>query len=110
MAEMASILDPRPQEQSEARAEVAFHVGSAFQALNDLLDLLALPRSVSMDSNKDGGGRTMMNDHGYSAKRQSCHLHIEAATSALSRCGLEETDGQAKPPNIMTGVVGVSVL
>lgn len=90
MAEMASILDQRPQEQSGARVKMAFHVGSAFQALDHLLDLMALPRSVGMDSNEDVGGRTMMNNRGYSAKRQSCHLHIEAATSAPSRCGLEE--------------------
>lgn len=90
MAEMASILDQRPREQSDALAEMAFHVGSAFQALDDLLDVLALTQSLGKDSGKDIGKRTMMSYRGEAATRHSYQSHLKAANSALSRCGVEE--------------------
>ncbi|MEA3536994.1 polyprenyl synthetase family protein [Rhizobium sp. CC-YZS058] len=90
MAEMACILDQRSSDQSEALAEMAFHVGSAFQALDDLLDVLALTQSLGKDSGKDIGKRTLMSERGEANTRRSYYSHIGFATSALRRCGVED--------------------
>ncbi|MFP5077998.1 polyprenyl synthetase family protein [Rhizobium sp. YIM 134829] len=90
MAEMSSILDVRPDHQSEALTEMAFHIGSAFQALDDLLDVIALKETLGKDIGKDLGKMTMVSDRGEAATRCLYISHLEAAERALGRCGVEQ--------------------
>ncbi|MCF6370341.1 polyprenyl synthetase family protein [Rhizobium halophilum] len=90
MAEMASVLDDRSDEQAEALGELAFHVGSAFQALDDLLDATAVSSLLGKDIGKDLGKSSMVNDRGEAATRRSYMFHFDAANAAVSRCGVEE--------------------
>lgn len=90
MAEMASILSNRCEEEAAGLSELAFHIGSAFQALDDLLDATAAPGYLGKDTGKDIGKSTMINDRGEAATRLTYLFHLESATSALARCGVEE--------------------
>ncbi|HEV7436884.1 MAG TPA: polyprenyl synthetase family protein [Pseudorhizobium sp.] len=90
MAEMASVLDDRSDEQAEALRELAFHVGSAFQALDDLLDATAVSSLLGKDIGKDLGKSSMVNERGEAATRRSYMFHFDAANAAVSRCGVEE--------------------
>ena len=90
MAEMASILENRPDDQAEALSELAFHVGSAFQALDDLLDATAPVALVGKDVGKDHGKSSMLNDRGEVATRNSYLFHLNSANAVLPRCGLQE--------------------
>lgn len=90
MADMASILSDQPAPEAEALTEFAFHVGSAFQALDDLLDAIAETCVLGKDSGKDADRRTMVNDKGEAETRRAYLTHLEAANMALTRCGVEE--------------------
>jgi len=90
MAEMASILSNRPAAEEAALSELAFHVGSAFQALDDLLDATAPTGSLGKDLGKDIGKSSMINDRGEAATRSAYSFHLESANTALGRCGVEE--------------------
>lgn len=90
MAEMASILSNRCEEEAAGLSELAFHIGSAFQALDDLLDATAAPGYLGKDIGKDIGKSTMINDRGEAATRLTYLFHLESANSALARCGVEE--------------------
>ncbi|MCO5734755.1 polyprenyl synthetase family protein [Rhizobium sp. SSA_523] len=90
MAEMAALLDARPSDQATALAEFAFHLGSAFQALDDLLDAISAPAVLGKNTGKDGGKSSMVNDRGAGATRLAYMSHLDAANLALSRCGVDE--------------------
>ncbi len=90
MAEMASILGNRPEPEQAALSELAFHVGSAFQALDDLLDATAPMSALGKDIGKDIGKSSMINDRGEAATRSVYSFHLESANTALARCGVEE--------------------
>ncbi|MCJ8521728.1 geranylgeranyl diphosphate synthase type II [Pseudorhizobium tarimense] len=90
MAEMASILSDRCEEEAAGLSELAFHIGSAFQALDDLLDATAGPGSIGKDIGKDVGKSTMITDRGEVATRLTYLCHLQSANAALARCGVEE--------------------
>jgi geranylgeranyl diphosphate synthase type II len=90
MADMASVLSQRPTHQEAALTEFAFHVGSAFQALDDLLDTLGGANVLGKDSDQDSDRDTMVNEKGEAATRRSYIDHLNAANLALSFCGVEE--------------------
>jgi geranylgeranyl diphosphate synthase type II len=90
MAEMATILSDRPPHQAEALTAFAFHVGSAFQALDDLLDAIVGSNVLGKDSGQDAERSTMANERGLPATRQSYIFHLDAANRTLPRCGVEE--------------------
>ncbi|MFN7024491.1 MAG: polyprenyl synthetase family protein [Pseudorhizobium sp.] len=90
MAEMASILSNRCEEEAAGLSEFAFHIGSAFQALDDLLDATAAPGYLGKDIGKDVGKSTMINDRGEAATRLTYLSHLEMANAALARCGVEQ--------------------
>lgn len=90
MAEMASILSDRSEEETAGLSELAFHIGSAFQALDDLLDATAVPGSLGKDIGKDVGKSTMINDRGEAGTRLCYLSHLELANAALARCGVEQ--------------------
>jgi geranylgeranyl diphosphate synthase type II len=90
MAEMASIVSNRDDAEAAALLELAFHVGSAFQALDDLLDATAPMGLLGKDIGKDIGKSSMINDRGEAATRLAYLSHLESANAALARCGVEE--------------------
>ncbi len=90
MAEMASILSDHRKEEAAGLLELAFHIGSAFQALDDLLDATAAPGYLGKDIGKDIGKSTMISDRGEAGTRLAYQLHLECANSALTRCRVEE--------------------
>lgn len=90
MAEMAAILSNRCEEEAAGLLELAFHIGSAFQALDDLLDATAAPGYLGKDVGKDVGKSTMINDRGEAATRLNYLSHLELAHAALARCGVEQ--------------------
>ncbi|CAD7050137.1 polyprenyl synthetase family protein [Pseudorhizobium halotolerans] len=90
MAEMASILSDRGEEETVGLSDLAFHIGSAFQALDDLLDATAAPEDLGKNVGKDIGKSTMINDRGEAATRRTYLSHLNSANEALARCGIEE--------------------
>lgn len=90
MADMASILSNRGEEEAAGLLDLAFHIGSAFQALDDLLDATAAPGYLGKDIGKDVGKSTMINDRGEAATRLNYLSHLESAGAALPRCGVEQ--------------------
>jgi geranylgeranyl diphosphate synthase, type II len=90
MAEMASILSQRPVHEQTALTEFAFHLGSAFQALDDLMDAIAATGVVGKDTGKDVGRDTIVNAKGKAATRRSYISHLNAANLSLPNCGVEE--------------------
>ncbi|WP_281979037.1 polyprenyl synthetase family protein [Pseudorhizobium flavum] len=90
MAEMASILSDRGEEETAGLSDLAFHIGSAFQALDDLLDATAAPEHIGKNVGKDIGKSTMINDRGEAATRLTYLSHLNSANEALARCGIEE--------------------
>jgi geranylgeranyl diphosphate synthase type II len=90
MAEMASIVSNRDDAEAAALSELAFHVGSAFQALDDLLDATAPTGLLGKDIGKDIGKSSMINDRGEEATRLAYLFHLDSANAALARCGVEE--------------------
>jgi geranylgeranyl diphosphate synthase type II len=90
IAEMASILSNRVDQEAAALSELGFHVGSAFQALDDLLDATAPTGLLGKDIGKDIGKSSMINDRGEVATRLAYLFHLDSANAALPRCGIEE--------------------
>lgn len=90
MADMASIISQRTVHQDAALTEFAFHVGSAFQALDDLMDAIAGSSVLGKDSGKDAQRNTMVNEKGEAATRRSYIDHLHAANLALHHCGVDE--------------------
>ncbi|MGE7368754.1 polyprenyl synthetase family protein [Neorhizobium sp. NPDC001467] len=90
MAEMASVLDNRSAERAAALSKFAFHVGSAFQALDDLLDTLATENALGKDVRKDVGKSSMMSVNGETVTRHIYLDHLESADLTLGRCGVDE--------------------
>ena len=90
MAEMAAILEDRPSDEAAALAEFAFHLGSAFQAMDDLLDATSPTSALGKDTGKDAGKSSMVNDRGAAATRLSYITHLERANRVLPRCGVDE--------------------
>ena len=90
MAEMASILSQRPAEQEAALAQFAFHVGSAFQTLDDLMDVVGGTSVLGKDIGKDVNRNTVVNEKGEAATRRSYIYHLNAANLALPHCAVEE--------------------
>jgi len=89
MADMASVLSQRPVQEETALTEFAFHVGSAFQALDDLMDAIAGTSVLGKDSGKDTDRDTLVNEKGEAATRRSYIDHLQAANLALPHCGVE---------------------
>lgn len=90
MAEMASILSQRPIHQQTALTEFAFHLGSAFQALDDLMDAIAAKSALGKDIGKDADRDTLMTKKGEAATRRSYIGFLHEANLALPHCGVEE--------------------
>jgi geranylgeranyl diphosphate synthase, type II len=90
MADMASILSQRPAQQEAALTAFAFHLGSAFQALDDLMDAIAATSLLGKDSSKDAERNTLVNAKGQAGTRQSYIHHLNAANHALPSCGVKE--------------------
>lgn len=90
MAEMASTLSSRPIHQQTALTEFAFHLGSAFQALDDLMDAIAATSALGKDVGKDTDRDTMVTKSGEAATRRTYIDYLHAANLALPRCGVEE--------------------
>jgi geranylgeranyl diphosphate synthase, type II len=90
MAEMASILSQRPVHQQTALTEFAFNLGSAFQALDDLMDAIATKGALGKDIGKDTDRDTVVNKNGEAATRRTYIDHLHAANLALPCCGVEE--------------------
>jgi geranylgeranyl diphosphate synthase type II len=90
MAEMASILSQRSARQQAALTEFASHLGSAFQALDDLMDAVATKNALGKDIGKDIDRETMVTKSGEAVTRRTYIDYLHGANLALSHCGVEE--------------------
>jgi geranylgeranyl diphosphate synthase type II len=89
-AEMAGLLDNKTADQKRALASFASHIGSAFQALDDYLDLTGASVTLGKDTGKDAGKDTIASRLGPGSARAAYLEHLDRAYALLPRCGIRE--------------------
>jgi geranylgeranyl diphosphate synthase, type II len=90
MAEMAALLDSRSHDERRAIRDFASCVGSAFQAMDDYLDLTAQADFLGKDTLKDIGKNTIAANLGEKRAWLAYTEHLRAAYALLPACRIRE--------------------
>lgn len=91
-AEMAGLLDNKPEEQRIALKAFAGHIGSAFQTMDDYLDTTGAASVLGKDTGKDVGKSTMASRLGPAEARSAYLEHLRLAYVLLPHCGIREEE------------------
>ncbi|GGD39434.1 farnesyl-diphosphate synthase [Sinisalibacter lacisalsi] len=91
-AELGAIAAGASQAQLDEVRGFAHHLGLAFQTRDDILDQIATSEETGKDSHKDDGSATLIRLAGFEAASSDCRSHLEKASAALERSGLQQDE------------------